>query len=217
MKNNIYLLSSKKVGGAINLPVMEIKYINQNINFEEYDALVITSKYALTSIDSFASTWKEKPIYAIAPQTAKVVKELDGNLKFTGTTSNGNDFAFEIIERLKNKKVLYLRGEKAVSSLNDILNKANIKCDDIVVYKSICKEFGTKQILPKDSTIIFSSPSTIECFFKSYNWDESFKAIAFGRITANYLPKEIKVYIAKNTSLKDCILVAKELNQPPVS
>ncbi len=217
MKNNIYLLSSKKVDGAINLPVMEIKYIDQNIDFGKYDALIITSKYALTSIDSYTSTWKEKPIYAIAPQTAKVVKKLNGNLKFIGTTNNGNDFALELTKILKNKKVLYLRGEKVVSSLSDILNEEKIKCDDLVVYKSICSTLNEKQILPKYSTIIFSSPSTSECFFKNYNWDKSFKAVVFGKTTASYLPKEIKAYISKESSLKYCIQMAKELNQPPVS
>ncbi len=208
MKNNIYLLSSKKINGAINLPIMEIEYINQNINFEEYDALIVTSKYALTSINSFSSTWKEKPIYVIAPQTAKVVKALNGNLKFIGTTNNGNDFALELIELLKNKKTLYLRGEKIVSSLSGILNKANIKCDDIAVYKSICSTLDEKQILPKSSIIIFSSPSTIECFFKNYSWDDSFKAVAFGNITASYLPKNITVTISKNSSLKECVNTA---------
>ncbi len=208
MENNIYILSDKKVDGAKNLPVMEIKYINQNIDFEKYDALVITSKYALTSIDSFTSAWRKKPIYTIAPQTAKVVENLGGNLKFVGTKNNGNDFALEILELLKNKKVLYLRGEKIVSSLSELLNKSEIKCDDIAVYKSICKEFDEKQILPKNSTIIFSSPSTIECFFKNYDWDKSFKAIAFGKTTASYLPKDIIVKISKNTSLKDCVQMA---------
>ncbi len=211
MKNNIYLLSSKKVDGAINLPVMEIKYINQNIDYKEYDALIITSKYALTSIDSFTSTWKEKPIYVIAPQTAKVVKKLNGNLKFTGTTNNGNDFALELIEILKNKKVLYLRGEKIVSSLSDILNQSDIKCDDIIVYESICKKYDKKQILPKHSIIIFSSPSTIKCFFKNYNWDDSFKTVAFGKTTAGYLPKDINTTIAKNSSLRNCIDIAMSL------
>ena len=59
MKNNIYLLNDKQVKGAINLPVIKIKYIDQDINFKEYDALIITSKYALTSIDSFTSIWKK--------------------------------------------------------------------------------------------------------------------------------------------------------------
>ncbi len=208
MKNNIYLLSSKKIDGAINLPVMNIKYINQNINFEKYDALIITSKYALNSIDSFTNSWKKKPIYAIAPQTAEIVKKLNGNLKFIGNTNNGNDFALELTKLLTNKKVLYLRGEKVISSLSDILNKEKIKCDNLIVYKSICSTLNNKQILPKNSTIIFSSPSTVECFFQNYIWDDSFKAIAFGETTASYIPQNIIVTVSKKSSLKECVNVA---------
>ncbi len=205
---SIYILSNKKIDGALNLPVMEINFIKQDIDFDKYDALIVASKYALTAIDSFSNTWKNKPIYAIAPQTADVVKTLGGNLEFTGTKNNGNDFALEILEKLKNKKVLYLRGEKKVSSLVEILNKNEIKCDEVIVYKSVCKDFKEKQNLPKNSIIIFSSPTTVECFLKNYNWNESFRAVAFGKTTASYLPKNIIAKISKESSLKACVQMA---------
>jgi len=42
--NNVYILSDKKVEGAINLPVFEIEFIPQDIDLKSYDAIIFTSK-----------------------------------------------------------------------------------------------------------------------------------------------------------------------------
>ena len=106
---------------------------------------------------------------------------------------------------------MYLRGAKVVSKLSDILNNNNIKCDEVVVYESVCKKFDKKTILPKNSTIIFSSPSTIKCFLENLTWDESFKAIAIGKTTAKYFPSDITPSISDTTSLESCVSKALEL------
>ena len=78
--NKIYILSDKKVEGAINLPVIDIEYINQSIDMQNYDALIFTSKNAVKAMDSLGTQWKSLPSYVIAPQTAKILKSLGGNL-----------------------------------------------------------------------------------------------------------------------------------------
>ncbi|MEA2019139.1 MAG: uroporphyrinogen-III synthase [Campylobacterota bacterium] len=202
----IYILSDKKIDGAINLPVFKINYIKQYIDFSSYDALIFTSKNALYSLEYHNENWKTIPSYAIAPMTANIIKELDGNLVFTGVTNHGNQFALEIQEKLKGKKVLYLRGSKVVSNLIDTL-----QCDEKIVYESICKKNNQNLKPPKDSIIIFSSPSTIKCFLDNFDWDKSYKAISIGKTTAKYFPNYIKPIISDNTSLKSCVEKSKEL------
>ncbi len=207
---NIYILSDKKIDGAINLSVFEIKNIKSNIDFTIYDALIFTSKNALYSIESYKEQWKEIPSYAIAPQTANIINTLGGNLQFTGNTNHGDKFALELLPLLENKKVLYLRGTKAVSNLTNILNSDKIQCDELIVYESICKNFDQIINLPKNSTIIFSSPSTIKCFLNNAIWDESFKAIAIGKTTARYFPSHIIPIVSDTTSLKSCVEKASQ-------
>ena len=209
---NIYILSDKKVKWAKNLPVFEIQPIKQYIDVSNYDAIIFTSKNAIYAIDSIDKTWKKKPAYVIAPQTAKIVKHLGGNLKFVGKEKHGNEFALEIIEKFKHQKVLYVRGSKIVSDIVNILNTNDIVCDELIVYETVCKEFDKKTKLPKNSTIIFSSPSTIKCFFKNISWDESFKAISIGNTTAKYFPSNITPTIADTTSLESCVKKAIEIN-----
>lgn len=211
---NIYILSDKKVPGAVNLPVFNIKTIQQDIDLSGYDALIFTSKNAVYSLDSMDQTWKEKPAYTIAPQTAKVVDQLKGNLAFIGKDKHGNGFALELCEKLKHQKVLYLRGMEVVSDLVNILKSHAIECDELIVYETICRKFDTQITLPKDATIIFTSPSTIKCFFKNTTWDESFKAVSIGHTTADYFPSYITPAVADTTSLESCVKKAIEINTP---
>ena len=202
----IYILSDKKVEDAINLPVFKINFIKQDIDFNSYDALIFTSKNALYSIEYYNENWKNIPCYAIAPMTANIIKELNGNLVFTGVTNHGDEFALEIQKKLKNKKVLYLRGSKVVSNLIDTL-----QCDDKIVYESVCKKNNQNLKPKKNSTIIFSSPSTIKCFLDNFDWDDSYKAISIGKTTAKYFPQYIDPIISDTTSLKSCVEKAKKL------
>ena len=208
---NIYILSEKRVKGARNFPIFKINFKISKFDITSYDALVFTSKNALYSIDSFNLNWRNIPSYAIAPQTAKIVKELGGNLEFTGITNHGDKFVLELIPILKDKKVLYLRGAKVVSKLKETLNTNGVVCDEVIVYESVCKEYNSSQKLPKNSIIIFSSPSTIECFLKNMKWDESFKAISIGETTSKYFPSYINPTISDETSLVSCVQKAQEL------
>ncbi len=208
---NIYILSDKQVKWAKNLPVFEVKYIQSKLNLASYDALIFTSKNAIKAINSFDKSWKNKPSYVIAPQTAKVLKDLGGNLKFVGKEKHGNAFAQELIKEFENKKILYIRGSKVVSDLLNIINNSQtLICDELIVYETVCKKFDKDVKLPKNSTIIFSSPSTIDCFFKNLSWDDSFTAISIGNTTAQYFPKNITPIIADTTSLDSCVKKAIE-------
>jgi len=207
--SKIYLLNNLKYEGIENLKVFSIEYIASDIDLNEYDALIFTSKNAIYSIDSFNKTWKEISSYAIAPKTANIINKYNGNLKFTGVSSHGNEFAKELIPKLKNKKVLYIRALKTVSNLVDILKENKIDIDELVTYKTSCKV--SNKILEDNSIFIFSAPSSVECFFKNYSWNSSYKAITIGKTTAKYLPENIDYIVSEKTSIDECIKLAKQL------
>ncbi len=207
----IYILTDKNIKHTKSIPVIDIKYKKQDINLEKYDALIFTSKNGVKALDSMDNSWKNIPSYVIAPQTAKVVKSLGGKLQLVGKEHHGDQFADELSSELKGKKALYVGGAKVVSNLLNILKENGVKCDDLVVYETICKEYKKKVKIPKNSIIIFSSPSTIECFLKNVEWDESYTAISIGHTTEKFFPDYIKPVIAENTSLESCVKKALEL------
>jgi len=205
----IYLLSNQKYSDIENIEVFKIDYIKNKIDLTKYDALIFTSKNAVLSLDSFNKDWKKIPSFAIASKTANFIKDYGGNLIFTGVTSHGNDFAKELIELLKNKKVLYIKALKTVSNLVEILKENHIDIDELVTYQTICN--NTDLILEDNSVFIFTSPSSVECFFKQYEWRDNYKAIVIGKTTANYLPKYIEYKISQETSIDECIKLAKQI------
>ena len=204
----IYLLSNQIYAEVENLEVFKIEYIESKIDLLKYDALIFTSKNAVYSLESFNKDWKKIPSFAIAPKTAQVIEKLGGKIAFTGITSHGNDFAQELIELLKNKKVLYIKALKTVSNLVDILKNNDVLLDELVVYKTSCKKSNVA--LENNSVFIFTSPSSVECFFQQYSWNDSYTAIVIGKTTALYLPKNVDYTISSETSIDECIKLAKQ-------
>ena len=117
------------------------------------------------------------------------------------------DWKFSV-ELLKNKKVLYVKALKTVSNLVEILKENKILVDELVAYKTSCKK--STKVLEDNSIFIFTSPSSVECFFNQYSWKDSYKAIVIGKTTAVYLPKEVEYTISSTTSVDECVNLAKQ-------
>ncbi|MCT7609756.1 uroporphyrinogen-III synthase [Aliarcobacter butzleri] len=206
----IYLLNEQKHEGIENLEVFQIEYIKSDVDLKKYDALVFTSKNGVKAINSFNQDWKNIPSYAIAQKTANTIIKLGGVVKFIGNSGHGNDFAYELKNVLKDKKVLYVKALKTVSNLPNILKENGIFLDEIIAYKTSCKKSNI--ILEENSIFIFTSPSSVECFFKQYSWKNSYKAIVIGKTTAEFLPSNINYEISSQTSVEECIKLAKQLS-----
>ncbi|WP_323595871.1 uroporphyrinogen-III synthase [Aliarcobacter butzleri] len=206
----IYLLNEQKHEDVENLEVFQIEYIKSDVDLKKYDALVFTSKNGVKAINSFNQDWKNIPSYAIAQKTANTIMELGGVVEFIGNSGHGNDFAYELKNVLKDKKVLYVKALKTVSNLPNILKENGVFLDEIIAYKTSCKKSNI--ILEENSIFIFTSPSSVECFFKQYSWKNSYKAIVIGKTTAEFLPSNINYEISSQTSVEECIKLAKQLS-----
>lgn len=207
----IYVLSEKKFEGAQNLPCIVIKYFQKNINFTDFDALIFTSKNGVEAVDKIDKSWRKIPSYSIGSGTSRAIKDYGANLVYEAKNSYGDDFAKEIKKRLQGKKVLFPRAKVVTSNLNNILKEAGVNLHEEVVYETICNECKNLQKPPKNSCIIFSSPSTIKCFFKCFEWDESYKAVLIGNVTAKEFPKDISFKLSDKTNIPSCIEKCKEI------
>ena len=211
MKNKIYLLNNQNIKNTINLPVFRVDFIPIKINFQQYDSIIFTSKNAVYSIDSFNKDWKNKTSYAIAKQTAKLIEKLHGNTEYISDKFYSNDFAYDLIPLLKNQKVIFLRAEKIVSNLYEILKSNDINIEQKIIYRTSLLKIK-KELKPKlNSIIIFSSPSCVDGFFMNFHWNRTYQAICIGKVTASYLPKEIKYSIPIEKSLVGCVQLAMKL------
>ncbi len=206
----VYILSDTPVEGAKRLPVIEQRFFDEKIDFSSYDYLIVTSKNALLAAEKIDPSWKETPLIAISDATAKKALQMGAKVAYVGSSGYGDELANEIVRRFDPKKhYLYLRGKKVLSRLVPILKEAGFRVDERIVYETVCVECEGLEPPPKGSTIIFSSPSTIECFLRCFEWDESYKAVAIGKKTASFFPYQIA--LCPKPSLQEAVEFAKSL------
>ncbi|NOX16001.1 MAG: uroporphyrinogen-III synthase [Epsilonproteobacteria bacterium] len=209
--SKIYLLNSDKFENIMNLPVIKINFFNKVVNLDLYDAIIFTSKNAIRAINAINQEWKNRDIYSIGQGTSKEIKLHNATPIYTAKNSYGDSFAQEISKSLRGKKILFLRAKKVTSNLNTTLKDLGIDLDEIVVYETVCQRYNNHKKPEKDSVIIFTSPSTVNCFFKNFTWDESYKAVVIGKVTAKAMPDDIDIFYAKEQTLKSCVQTANSL------
>lgn len=210
-KKVIYLFSDKAYEGVVHLPLFEIVFDPTSIDLEGFDAIIFTSKNSVKALDQKNTSWKNKEAYAIGEGTASFIQRCGGNLVFTCKDSYGDTFAKTLIPLLQNKRVLFPRAKEVVSSLFEILHVNHIDIKKRIVYETKCKHYPLSETPPKDSKLIFTSPSTVRCFLENFAWDKSYHAIAIGEKTASALPLHVKVLTSKTQSIEHCIALAKAL------
>lgn len=208
---SIYLLSDTFHEGVVNLPQIKVTCKDINLDLTPYDALIFSSKNGVKAIENINKNWKKIPAYAIGEPTAKTITQLNGNLVFTANSSYGDDFAQEIILELKDKKVLFLRAKKVLSNLENILKNNGINLKSEIVYETTCKEKKSLYVENKNSVFIFTSPSTVECFFSNHDWNKNYTAVCIGNVTAKAFPLDISLHVSKTQTIEACIELAKTL------
>jgi len=199
--------------GVVNLPQIKVTCKDINLDLTLYEALIFSSKNGVKAIDNINKNWRKIPSYAIGNPTAKTIKKLGGKLVYTSTSAYGDDFAREICPKLKGKKVLFLRAKKVLSNLENILKDNEINLKSEVVYETTCKDKKPLHVENKNSVFIFTSPSTVECFFSNYEWHDTYQAVCIGKVTAKALPKNISLHVSKVQSIQSCIEIAKTLSK----
>ena len=208
---SIYLLSDTHHKGVINLPQIELAYRDIKIDLNSYEALIFSSKNAVKAIDKINKNWRKIPSYAIGKQTANMIEQLSGRVEFIASNSYGDLFAQEVSKNLQNKKTLFLRAKKVVSDLENILKKSGVDISSIIVYETLCRQKIALRAEEEKKVFIFTSPSTVECFFSNYEWHKNYSAICIGDVTAKALPDGISSHVSSSQTIKACIELAKTI------
>lgn len=208
---SIYLLSDTHHEGVVNLPQIEFVRRDIELDLSSYEALVFSSKNSVKAIDSINKNWRKIPSYAIGKQTANKIEELGGRVEFIAKYSYGDTFAYEVSKKLQNKKTLFLRAKKVISDLENILQKSGVDIESKVIYETICHKKIVLQAEDEKKVFIFTSPSTVECFFINHKWKENYTAVCIGSVTARAMPLDISLHISDTQTIEACIELAKTI------
>ena len=207
----IYLLSPLKKEGTTPLPMISFSLMAKNINFLNSDTLMFTSKQAVVSANIIDSSWKKYPSIAIGKATKSKIEELGGTVIYSPKSFYGEALAKDIEKFFNDRNILYLRPKIISFDSKSYLKKSDIELKEQVLYETSCISYQINEQPIEDSIIIFTSPSTINCFFKNFKWNSSYTAILIGNATKEHLPKECDFLVADEPLIDSCIKKAVEI------
>jgi len=211
MSRAIYLLSPVSKDDTISLPMIQFSLVAETIDLSSCDTLMFTSKQAVLSAERINPKWKEISCLAIGSATAKQIEDLGAKVVYQPTSFYGESLSQGIIENFQDRKILYLRPKEISFDSKAFLAKYNIHLEEQIIYETQCRHYASSQKPVKDAIIIFTSPSTIQCFFKNFDWDESYTAVVIGKSTKNHLPKYVCYVVANEPTIDACIYKAHEI------
>ena len=213
MSKLIYLLSPLKKEGTISLPMISFSLLTNKIDFSVCDTLMFTSKQAVVSANSINACWKNYPCIAIGNATKKKIEELGGNVIYAPKKFYAKALAKEIKEQFSDRKLLYLRPKEVSFDSKAYLKEHNIELEEQIIYETFCVKYALKDKPKENAIIIFTSPSTINCFFENFEWHKSYIAILIGHATKEHLPKVCRYVIADEPLIDACVKKAKEVEK----
>ncbi|MBD3807428.1 MAG: uroporphyrinogen-III synthase [Epsilonproteobacteria bacterium] len=206
----IYLFSSSKYDSVVNMPLIEFEILKRNVDLAGYDMLLFTSKNAVTILDKINEKWQDMPSIAIGEESAKAIVKLGGKVALASSGYSKN-LADDIKEKFADNKILYIRPKVVATNHINNLIKTGVALDEVVLYETMCKKYDILQKPPLDSTLIFTSPSTINCFIDNFGFPNGYKIVAIGETTAKALPRDVKYVMPKTPNIKECIKLAFSL------
>ncbi len=183
----------------------------ESIDFSQSDTLLFTSKQAVVTADNIDVSWKNYPCIAIGPATKKQIEDLGGKVIFYPRSFYGETLSADISQFFRDRKLLYLRPKEVSFDSKGFLQKEGILLQEQIIYETSCLKYSLEEKPSKDAIIIFTSPSTIHCFLKNFDWDESYTAVVIGKATKVYLPADAAYVVADTPLISSCIEKAKEI------
>ena len=206
----IYLFSKTTHSDVTHVPILNTLFLQPKIDFNNYDAIVLTSKQAVTALEKISPAWKSLPALTIASKTEEMVKNAGGTLLDRGD-GYGDSLDDIITSKYASLRWLYPRPKVVASNFKERVQKRGIAIDDIIVYETSCNDACQNIELPDDAILIFTSPFTIACFLKYYAFKSSYKVVAIGATTAKALPKEVDFVMPATPNVDACVTLGRQL------
>lgn len=208
MSKKIYLFATSKSEHAINVKSLDVRFLKPDIDFSKYDYLIITSKQTVKALEQYdKKDFIDTPALCVSVKTANLYSEFGGKILAIGD-GYGDNLIKNIKEFSKETKWLYLRAELIASDFVQKSRDDGYQIDEKILYVSECSKEILDIRVTDDSTLIFTSPSSIECFLKNNTINPKAKVVVIGKTTANYLPQGIEYIISQNTSIESCVELA---------
>lgn len=168
----------------------------------------MTSKQGALALKPYSPDWEKLRVICVGEATAEMMKNL-GAMHIEIAEGYGETI-FNVLEKYSGKW-LYCRPKLIASSWPERAREAGIIIDDVIMYETQCNETMEKIAIVPNAVLIFTSPSSIECFCEHYELLASHDVVVIGKTTQKALPLGCQSRLAEKTTIESCVKAAKEL------
>jgi len=211
MNKPIYLFSISSHTNAISVNSLSINFLKPSIDFSKYDYLIITSKQSSESLKQYEmQEYINKSALCVSVASAKSYEDLGGTILDVGK-GYGDNLVDKIKNFPKSTKWLYLRASVVASDFVQLCRDEDYNIDEKILYESDCSQDILDVKVEDDAILIFTSPSSLNCFLKTHEITQQAKVVVIGKTTARAVPKNIKYILSKKTTIESCMEIASKL------
>lgn len=206
----IYLISQTPYPGVLHIPILKIRFLTPDIDFSTYDGLVFTSKQAVKALESYPESWKRLVCMCVSEPTAIAVREAGvGDVRIAD--GYGRSIPDSLSMERDGGKWLYLRPKVIASEWVETAREQGIRIDEAIMYETVCNDEGVFGAIEPNGVLIFTSPSSIECFMARYEILPDQKIVVIGKTTQKGLPEGVDSTLSDSPSIASCVKIARTI------
>lgn len=193
---------------VIHIPLLSIHFLTPDIDFNLYKGIIVTSKQGAQALKYYSPDWSKLKAVCVGESTALAIKELGAH-----HIDIADGYGMSILEVLsqQNGKWLYLRPMMIASSWPSRARELGVEIDEAIIYETTCNETMHEIKIAKNGVLIFTSPSSIECFCKRADILSTHDVVVIGTTTQKALPFGIKSTLSPQTSVMSCIEMGRDI------
>lgn len=205
----IYLISKTPFEGVNHIPILTITFFKPDIDFTLYEGVVLTSKQSIIALEQYTPEWKKLPCICVSEGTAEAARQ-----EGVSNLHIGDGYGRSIPDLMVQKKLkgrwLYVRPKVVASDWMKRVS-SEITIDEAIVYETTCNEESAGMQIAEDGVLIFTSPSSIECFLKYYTLLPSHSIVTIGKTTCDAFKTTQTVLISPEPSIASAVKFAQKI------
>ena len=205
----IYLVSKTPYPGVNHIPILVTNLLHFKIDFLQYDGVIITSKEGINSI-LHLEHWKKLPLICVSKKTAEYAHK-HGAKNIIIADGYGESIPTYIKQFPKNMRWVYIRAKVIASDWTKQESKNDFILDECITYETFCNEVLDIDSIEENAILIFTSPSSVECYKKRFSFSPKNTLIAIGKTTKKSLEGLFEVYLSSEQSIESSLKLAKSL------
>jgi len=196
--------------GLIHVPILSIHFLTPLINFVDYDGIIVTSKQGALALKHYSPDLGRVHVVCVGEATAHAMKQL-GAVHVTIADGYGDAIFDAIKTNQQQKKWLYCRPKMIASSWPARAREEGMIIDEVILYETACNAEMEESEIADNGVLIFTSPSSVECFLKHYELLPTHSIVVIGTTTQKALPFGIPSTLSERTSVESCVEKGRKL------